>query len=423
MENQHTEVIRDFLEQNLAFYLDLLEQMVAINSFTAHPMGVNHLSDITAAAFGGLGFTPEWVQASSFLYGKHLVLTRNGRSHNGTPPPQIALISHLDTVYTAAEERENDFRWRREGERIYGPGTYDIKGGTVMIYMLLAALQARAPDVYDSVDWLILLNAAEEALVPDFGALCRARLNARAQAALVFEGGENGGNPHSYKMVVARKGMARYRIEVAGKAAHAGTSHALGSNAIVQMSDVIRRVADFTDYSRDLTFNVGTVAGGTVINRVPHQASASVEMRAFDSDAFAHGKQQMLDLGAFSSVRSVEDGYACRVQVEVLGEWQPWAPNAASERLLARWKAAAHALGLDVMAQARGGLSDGNWTWDQVPTLDGLGPDGGNAHCSERSADGSKDQEYVLPASFVPKTLLNVTAVTTLINDYYANIT
>ena len=79
------------------------------------------------------------------------------------------------------------------------------------------------------------------------------------------------------------------------------------------------------------------------------------------------------------------------------------------------WSAAAAQLGWQVKPEYRGGLSDGNHIYHRIPTLDGLGPAGMNAHCSERSADGSKDQEYVLVSSFVPKTLLNTLAILNLI--------
>lgn len=401
-----------YLAQQHPFHLDLLRQMVAINSFTANPPGVNRLGEMTAAAFAGLGFTAESVQATDYMYGRHLILTRPGRSPNGRAAPKIGLISHLDTVYTEAEERENDFAWRVDGARIYGPGTYDIKGGTVMIYMMLAALQRVLPAVYDSVTWVILLNAAEESLVPDFGRLCLERLGQDALAALVFEGGTHEEeDPARHRFVVARKGMARYRVVTEGRGAHAGSSHAEGANAILQMADVIRQIAGFTDYARALTFNVGTVAGGTVINRVPHFASAFVEMRAFSPAVFDDGLHHILALNQISTVHSPANGYACRVQVEVLSQCAPWPRNELTDRLLALWQASGATLGLEVRAEERGGLSDGNWTWQHVPTLDGLGPSGGNAHCSERSADGSKEQEYVLPASFVPKALLNLTAV------------
>ena len=401
--------LQDFLQHHLTFYLDLLHQMVALNSFTLNARGVNAVGKLTAELFAPLGFAADFVPSPDFRYGRHLVLSRDGQPGG----PTIGLISHLDTVFPSAEEQSNDFTFRIVGDRIYGPGSVDIKGGTVMIYMVLDGLRHFYPAVFEGVTWHILLNAAEEILAPDFGALARERLDG-ALAALVFEGGdvENG----QYQLVTARKGMARYHITVEGRGAHAGAAHDKGANGIVQLADVIRQIAGFTDYSRGLTFNVGTVLGGTVMNRVPHQAAASVEMRAFDTVAFEDGVAQMLALNEFCSVRSADDGYPCRVDVKLEGRWQPWPPNEATFDLLAVWNAAAAELGLGAVArQARGGLSDGNWLWDLLPTIDGLGPQGGNAHSSERSADGSKDQEYALASSFVPKALLNIDAIVRLV--------
>jgi len=408
--------LQTYLHQHLPENLDLLRQMVSINSFTSNPAGVNALGKLTASAFSELGFEAEFVQASDFIYGQHLILTRQGRSLNGSGVPKIGLVSHLDTVYPAAEERDNDFHWRVSGKRIYGPGVYDIKGGTVMIYMMLAALQVEAPAFYDSVSWTVVLNAAEEALVADFGRLCLERLAGDTLAALVFEGGEaEQVGPTDFPLVVARKGMARYHVRVEGKAAHAGTAHDHGANAIMQMADVIRRIAELTDYEQNVTLNVGTVAGGTVINGVPHQASASVEMRAYSPQTFASTTRKVVALNEFSSVHSANGGYPCRVHIDVLGEWEPWAKNNQSDGLLVNWQATARDLGLCVLPQERGGLSDGNWTWRMIPTIDGLGPDGGNAHCSERTEDGNKDQEYILPDSYVPKALMNALSIMRLV--------
>jgi glutamate carboxypeptidase len=405
-----------FLSHNLNVYLDLLHQMVAINSFTLNPSGVNTLGRLTTDLFAPLGFEAEQVSSPDFRYGRHLVLTRVGRSRDGRPAPVIGLISHLDTVFPLAEEQTNDFHFRIEGDRVYGPGTVDIKGGTVMIYMILDGLRHLYPDVYEGVTWRILLNAAEEILAPDFGELCRRQLGDGTLAALVFEGGdvEDG----RYQLVTARKGMARYHIKVEGRGAHAGVFHKKGANAIVQLADIIREIAGFTDHERDLTFNVGTVMGGTVMNRVPHQAAASVEMRAYDQAVFEEGVSRMLALNDYCSVRSLDDGYPCRVEVELEGRWAPWPPNAATHGLVQIWQAAAAELGMGAVAmQPRGGLSDGNWLWDLLPTIDGLGPQGENAHSSERSTDGSKDQEYVLASSFVPKAVLNVAAIIRLVES------
>lgn len=412
------EKLENHLQRQLPAKLDFLEQVVKVNSFTANSIGVNMVGDLTEEAFAPLGFTADRLQAADFLYGKHLVLTRPGQARGGHPAPKIAFISHLDTVYPAAEEMDNDFHWRVSGKRIYGPGVYDIKGGTTMILLVLSALQKIIPELFDQITWVVLLNAAEEALVPDFGQLCMDRLDTNTLASLVFEGG--GSSKQGYKFVTSRKGMARYHITVEGRAAHAGTSHNHGANAILQMSEVIQRVSHFTDYEQAITFNVGTISGGTVINRVPHQASAFVEMRAYSPSVFASGLDKMVALNEFSSVRSANGGYPCKVNVNILGQWQPWAPNQKSNALFNIWREAGENLGVPIKAEARGGLSDGNWTWQRIATLDGLGPDGGNAHCSERSEDGSKDQEYILPDSFIPKALLNCLAITKLVNDHAA---
>lgn len=419
-QQQFIEKAKAYLEEQLPDFLDLLQEMVSINSFTANPQGVNQLGDLTADAFDRLGFRSEFIQAADFIYGKHLIMARPGQSLNQKPAPVIGLISHLDTVYPEAEERDNDFHWRVSGKRIYGPGVYDIKGGTIMILMMLATLKAEAPEFFDTVSWIVLLNAAEESLVPDFGWVCQDRLNGNVLAALVFEGGDiEGAQTDAYRFVVARKGMARYHIAVEGKAAHAGTSHEHGASAILQLADVIQRVAEFTDYQQAITFNVGTIAGGTVINRVPHQASAFVEMRAFSPTVFTTGIDKMAALNEFSSVQSANGGFPCRVHVDMLGRWEPWAPNDGSNELLQLWRESGQMLGLSIEPQERGGLSDGNWTWQQVPTIDGLGPAGGNAHCSQREEDGSKDQEYILPDSYVPKALLNLSSVIALVDSYY----
>ena len=404
-----------YLQQNMPHYLALLHEMVSINSFTANMGGVNKHGSQVAAIFAELGFVAEEVQSVEPLYGRHLILTRRGQESDGRPAPTIGLVSHLDTVFPPDEEERNDFHWREQGERIYGPGIVDIKGGTIMIYMIMAAFHAIHPREFETTTWVILLDSSEETGGWDFGRLCVDRLGEGALGCLIFEPGSwSGEDAH---VVVSRKGMAIYRVEVEGKAAHAGSSHAQGANAVLQMADVIDRICGMTDYDRNLTFNVGTVAGGTVINRVPHFASASVEMRAFDEAIFDEGVANVLALNDLSTVRSHDGAFACRVTTKVMTTVTPWPRNPQTGRLFEIWRETAQLLGYGAVGEARAGLSDGNYFWNELPTIDGLGPAGGNAHCSERADDGSKDQEYVLPATFVPKALLNTMAILNLLEQ------
>ena len=196
-----------------------------------------------------------------------------------------------------------------------------------------------------------------------------------------------------------------------GRGAHAGSRHRQGANAAVQLGQTLQRIAALTDYRRDLTFNVGTVAGGTVLNRVPHEAMAEGEFRAFTPEVFADAKAALLALSGPGEVRAVADRFPCEVRLEILTESRPWPRNADTDRLAAVWEETGARLGQRVGVEQRGGLSDGNLLWDAVPTLDGLGPWGDNDHCSERSADGSKLPEFVEVPCFVPKAALNTTAI------------
>jgi glutamate carboxypeptidase len=281
-----------------------------------------------------------------------------------------------------------------------------------MMHLVLSAIRETAPQAFEDTTWVLLLNSSEEVLSHDFGDLCCDRLGG-AVAGLVFECGAR--ESDAFTVVTSRKGRAVFRCTVEGRGAHAGGDHERGANAVVQIGETVQRIAALTDYAKALTFNVGTISGGTVINRVPHQAVAEIEMRAFSSEAYQAGKAGILALNGPGSVRAATDGYPCAVKVELQYETPPWPRNDGTERLLQIWQHTAEAIGLSVAREDRGGLSDGNLFWHAVPTLDGLGPIGDNAHCSEQSADGTKEPEYVEVPTFVPKAALDTLAILNLL--------
>ncbi len=406
--------LRRRLEATLPTALDTLRQMVRINSFTLNAAGVDRVGDLTAALFEPLGFTADRPQAIACTtdprppMGHHLLLTRSGNSGR-----RIGLVGHLDTVYTAEEEQANDFSWRVAGERIYGPGTVDMKGGNVLIWMVLSAMRDLSPVLFDDITWIVLFNAAEEGLDSDFGHLQRRRLGDQALANLVFESGEF--QDGIQYVISRRKGSAGLRAIAHGRSAHAGARHEYGANAIMQLCDFIQRVGGLTDYSRQLTCNVGVMHGGTVTNRVPDRAEALMELRAFDPDVLDEAVRTVLDLNGLSTIVSPIDGFAARMEIQCRKRLPAWPSNPGTERLIGIWQTAGNALGVKVAGRARGGLSDGNFTCDRIPTLDGLGPGGANLHCAVRSADGQVDQEYVLSNSFIPRAMLNVLGIEQLV--------
>jgi glutamate carboxypeptidase len=401
---QSAERFRETIQDLMPQALEHFERMVGINSFTANKEGVNELARFTAKCFEPLGFTAEYVPSINRTRGDHLVLTKLGATSRN-----IALISHLDTVFPPEEEIRNAFHWQIDGDRIYGPGTNDIKGGTIVMWLVLSALEKCAPQLFHDLTWNLLWNSTEEEISPDFGAVCRTRFNAGTLAALVFESEGRLGDEHL--MVVARKGRGEWRVKVNGRGAHAGSTYQQGANAVVQLGRIVERISALGDRASGLTFNVARVSGGSALNRVPHEAIAEGEFRAFTPEIYARGKAALLSIAGKGDVVSSTDGFACTVEIEVTGDSRPWPRNAATDRLGAIWSETGAELGMPVSVEERGGLSDGNLIWDSVPTLDGLGPWGENAHCSEWSADGSKVPEYVEFTGIVPKALLNCVAI------------
>lgn len=396
--------LQNWLGARMPEALQWLHRMVGINTFTANAEGVNWLGALTAELFEPLGFKAEFIPSEFPNYGRHLFLSR--RVSDAKP---VVLVTHLDTVYPPEEELRNNFGWEEvpAESRIYGPGTVDIKGGTALIWMILGALRKFAPRVFEETGWLVAANASEEVMARDFAARTAERCPQGAEAVLVFEGGPRDGA--QYHIVTSRKGRAEYRISAHGTAAHAGSAHEAGVNAIISLCDAVKQAAALTDYARQLTVNVGRIQGGTVLNRVPHEASAELEVRAFDPAV-------LRDAGAALDAIAMADPGKSRVRiaVECLGLSPAWPADERTLELFARWRDAASELGLGALSVPRGGLSDANYLSHLGPTLDGLGPAGANAHCSERSADGSKVPEFVETDSFVPKAAMNVLAITRL---------
>lgn len=423
--------IQYFLQQSLPKTIELLRQMVEINSYTENADGVNQVGQLTAQSFSHLGFTPTFIASENSVYGQHLFLNRPAHEHLQNPSvPTIAMISHLDTVFSPEEEQQNQFHFNIHGDKIYGPGSVDIKGGSVIMLMVLEALQRFAPKQFANTHWVLAFNASEEVLSDDFGKLLLERLPKSTLACLVFEGGTPVSNPISlqkndsseehipdrYKIVTARKGRATFQIQVKGRGAHSGNYHAIGANAVVQIAHTIQKLAELTDYEQQVTVNVGTVSGGSVTNRVPHYAEASVDMRAFSPTIFQHTIDKILSLENSIVVQSI-DGFACEVGIHTHDRTAPWPENEKTNKLFEIWQKNAHKTGMHLEPEARGGLSDGNFLWNTFPTIDGLGPVGANAHCSESTADGSKEQEFALMSSFVPKALLTCNAILDLLSN------
>jgi len=290
----------------------------------------------------------------------------------------ILILAHLDTVHPFGTLQQNECRI--EGDKLYGPGAYDMKGG---IYLALTALGQLAAPGSTALPVDFLLVPDEETGSHQSRASIE-RFARRARYALVCEPARADGG----KCVTARKGTGMLRLKVQGRPAHAGVQHERGRSAIREMAHQVLALEAMTDYARGITVSVGTISGGTVINTVPSQCQVMVDFRVPDMRAAED------ILAKMRALKPVGPDVTLDIDIEL--NRPPMVKTDAVADLLARaqtWAADAGFVLED--APMTGGGSDANFTAALgIPTLDGLGVDGDGAHSLH---------EYALVSTLAPR--------------------
>ncbi|MBP8805392.1 MAG: M20 family metallopeptidase [Kofleriaceae bacterium] len=342
--------------------LPLLERWVKINSYTGNVAGCNQVADELLAGFALPGLTARRLAGDGV--GDHLVWTTPAWAR-AAPEARVVMIGHHDTVFPPGTFEV----WERDGDRLRGPGVLDMKGGLATIRTALAALA----DLGALVDLpLALCSVADEETGSNHSRPLLEELARGAGAALVFESGRA-----TDQIVVARKGTGKIRVEVTGRAAHAGNNLRDGRNAlwaVARMIDVAQRQ---TDWDRGVTVNVGLAAGGTSANTVPEHAHAELDFRYVRA---VDGHALLETLTAAAAAIDADLGTTTRLTGGI--RRAPLEPSEASRALLARYEACARAEGLGGgEAPLQGGGSDANTVSAiGVPAIDALGPRGKGFH-------------------------------------------
>lgn len=276
----------------------------------------------------------------------------------------VLILGHMDTVHPVGTLLQNPCRI--EGDRLYGPGGYDMKAG---IYLVLQALGEKSQPGSTPLPIDLVLVPDEET----GSRASRASIEAfarNARYALVCEPARAGGG----KCVTARKGTGNLQLKVHGVPAHAGVEHDKGRSAIREMAHQVLALEAMTDYARGITVSVGTINGGTVTNTVPSLCSADVDFRVPDMQA---GEEVVARMKALRAA-----GPDLRLEIDVELNRPPMVKTAAVAQLLSRAQDCAKQAGFALEdAPMTGGGSDANFVAALgVPTLDGLGADGDCAH-------------------------------------------
>lgn len=334
-----------------------LRRLVALESPSHDEAGLRAVAGWFAAEVAGLGGDVESVDVPGT--GEHVIARVAGSEPDLEP---VLVLGHLDTVHDVGSF---DPVFRVDGDRARGPGTFDMKGGWACVLEALALLRAAGSRPRRPT---ILLATCDEETGSETSRSLIEELAAGARAVLVPEPSLPDGGAKT-----RRKGVGIYRLDVTGRAAHAGVDPENGVNAISELAHQVRAVDALADPAVGTTISVGEAAGGTASNVVPARAWAVVDVRFATRAEGDRVDAAIRRLGPHLEGATLEvTGGENRPPVE---------RTEASATLYGHARDLAAGAGWDLGEGASGGGSDGSFTAGMgVPTLDGLGPRGAGAH-------------------------------------------
>lgn len=340
--------------------LSRLQLLVNIDSGTGQSEGVEQIMAYLQSWLSDLGFAVSLYPAGH--YGPNLLARRQG---TGTGHMRLLVVGHVDTVYTRGAAMTQPFQIR--DELASGPGVIDMKSGVLLGMYAVKALIDSNFEEYGEIT--LLFNNDEEVGSPGSASLFR-EIAPRIDAALVLE-------PSRSAEVItrARKGADKYVLEVTGVPAHSGVEPHRGRSAVIELAHKMIAIHQLNSMFPGVTFNVTRISSSEPLNVVPDAARCHISVRAFDEHSLNLARETLEQITSGKSV----PGTHTRL-TRTRGR-TPYTATSAILRLVELAQQEGQALGLNVVAESKGGVSDANiLVGAGVPTLDSLGAIGGGMH-------------------------------------------
>lgn len=379
--------MKNYLQSKESEMLALLERLVSIDSGSAYKEGVDKVGEVLREQYAQVGFCPTVYEQSE--NGDNMVLSLR----DSETQPSIIMIAHMDTVFKTGTAKQRPFTIK--GDRAYGPGVIDMKASQVALLYAMKALKKHHPNVLTHVQ--IVLNGDEEIGSPTSRSLIEECATGK-QYALVMEPARKDGS-----LVTARRGGGRYTMHIKGKGAHAGIEPQNGISAIEELAHKIIKLHALTDHEAGVSVSVGIVEGGESVNTIAPSAVGHVDVRI----TFAN-QAEWLDR-RIREICEVPDVAGTNIVLEGGLNRPPMEKNEQTVELLNIIQKVGQELGITITDFATGGGSDASFTSSLgIPTIDGLGPIGGNAH---------SDEEYLEIASLVERTELLANVLVRLLEN------
>ena len=344
--------------------LDRLELLVNIDSGTGQIEGINSIMLYLEQWLRDIGFAVEL--HPSDLYGKNLVARRQGQ---GGGYLRLLLIGHVDTVYPQGSVAIQPFHMR-DGVA-FGPGVIDMKSGVLQGIYTLQALVESGFEEYSEL--ILVFNNDEEVGSAGSATLIR-EIAQQVDVGLVLE-------PSRAIEVVtkARKGADKYVMDVIGVPAHSGAEPNRGRSAVIEMAHKMIAVHSLNSMFPGVTFNVTRISSSEQLNVVPDAARCHISVRAYTERGLDLAAEALEQIAKGCSIPGTQTRLK-RIRGRIAYEATP-----KIMRLVEMAQVEAQGLGIDLVAESKGGVSDGNLLMEVgVPALDSLGPAGGGMHDLKR---------------------------------------
>ncbi|MDR2008725.1 MAG: M20/M25/M40 family metallo-hydrolase [Alphaproteobacteria bacterium] len=367
-------------EKDLANYLKELEAVTNIESPTNYAAGINEVIKFFADKADSLKLQSKVVNLGAGDKAGDCLLVSNNLNAEKF---DMLLMAHADTVFPVGTIKEAPFR--TEGNRAKALGVIDDKGCALMAFYAMQYLTDA------DFSFVLLINSCEETGSPYSGDFIKEYAK-KSKYCIVLEGAREDGS-----LVATRKGILKYKIDFNGVSAHAGNNPERGASAVAEAANFIVEFSKLNDYTEGHTFNTIMLKGGDAVNVIPEFASVSLEVRYVKDSSIAFTENKIKEV--------LGKPLNAKVSHTVVKEDQKF--PMFDEKNLPFMKSvveeAGKTVGVDVKWVNAGGGSDGNLASSVgCPTVDGMGPIGGNMHNKE---------EYLEIDSVIPRCNLLIESI------------
>lgn len=372
-----TNSIEIYLRQKSDEILEFLKKVVNIPSGTFIKGGIDTVGEVFAEKLRHLGFIVQRIPQNQ--YGDHIIAVKKGIDKK-----HLLCLGHLDTVYQDSDYKRKSFTL--DGSKVYGPGVLDTKSGILIMLYGIEALKLTSKEIFENIDLHVLLNSDEEVHSPTSREIIISEAK-KCDTVCVFEPARPDG-----EYITQRKGIGVFSVDVIGRASHAGAQPELGVSAINELCHYVLQINNLNDLSSGTSLNVGIIKGGTRSNVIAESAHAEVDVRSLDPKVILNIKRK---LGEIAQEPYNKD--AKIIITELIGT-PPLIKTEKTVQLFEIIRKIGEEMGIKLNDTTVGGGSDGNFTSQYAPTIDGMGGQGAGHH--------NVEEEYLLVNSLVERSII-----------------